>query len=232
MEKLKLRLQRVNVNVWSRLVGKRAEDVDFRHAGARGIAAEGSVGSHSKSKIWIRWIAIGLPAGAKCVLDVGTRRRADDGPRIEETANAGLREEGSVLAHIGIKSSEGAIVQDAKSAAEYGLVSPDTRTVGESNPWAEILLVGVIELADSLDAPVKEAVRPKDIVAQPILGFGNGRKIFPAQAQIDSQIRTNLPVVLDEQGISRGRHWQNSTSRGTDSWGVRSRSHCRCSARE
>ncbi len=59
-------------------------------------------------------------------------------------------------------------------------------------------------MADGLDAPIKEAICPKDIVAQPILGLGNGRKIFPAEAEIDGQIRTNLPVVLEEQGIGRG----------------------------
>ena len=102
MERLELRLQRVNVNVRSRLVRERAEDIDLGYASTCGIAAEGPVGSHAESKTWISGIAVSQSAATQCILNIGTWRRTDDCPWVEEAANARLRKEGSVLAHVRI----------------------------------------------------------------------------------------------------------------------------------
>ncbi len=81
MERLELRLQRVNVNVGSRLVRERAEDIDLGYASTSGIAAQGPVGSHSESKIWINGITVGQSAATQRILNIGTWRRT--GRRIQ-----------------------------------------------------------------------------------------------------------------------------------------------------
>jgi len=64
-ERLELCLKRISVYVRCRLIGQSTENIDLGRRGASGVATECPVGSHSKSKIWIRWIAIGQPGAAK-----------------------------------------------------------------------------------------------------------------------------------------------------------------------
>ena len=56
-------------------------------------------------------------------------------------------------------------------------------------------------MVHGLDRSVHEALRPEDVIAHEALGFVHGWKVFPAEANIQRQVRTDFPVILNEQGI-------------------------------
>src|ERR1700674_1476829 len=195
---LKLGLQRINIDIGSRLVRKGAKDVHFENLGTSGIAAERSVRGHAKSKVRIWGVTRCEAIGSDSIQDTRAWRRSVNLAWIKKAASADLGRIWGILPNVAEFRIKWPVKEDSKTASDHRSLPKYVRAVGEAKARTEVVFVRVVQLIHGLDRAVHETLRAEDVIAHEALGFVQGRKVFPAKAKIERQIRTEFPVILNK----------------------------------
>src|SRR5580704_16755467 len=124
-----------------------------------------------------------------------------DGPRARRYANSGRRNRGET--YIVVQRKEcfpiHGFIDDAGPAANHGLVV--ARNIPrEAQTRSQVVRIEVVRAADSFAHLHKADIRNE--ICQLIAGIFNDRAEFIAQAEIQSQMTGDAPVVLDKQRSS------------------------------
>src|SRR6185369_10774497 len=135
---------------------------------------------------------------------VGPRRRSHDRTRIEEAAGADFREERRVLTNVREHTSEVAVISDRESAANYKTGVVLEWAPGKAKLGREVVAVRLKKLARRLDSSVDKALRTIDVIRHHVVGFGQRWEVLPTQAQVQGQVRTQLPLILYEPRVVGG----------------------------
>ena len=119
----------------------------------------------------------------------------------KETACSKRRIETAIREYVVVET----VVADPETATQHCFVVKPSGAIGETNSRRKVFLAGLKELIWSYYyAAVNdsgESVSTQDVVAQALLFLFERGEILVTQSQVKREIRTKLPVVLNENGI-------------------------------
>src|SRR5687767_12132175 len=114
-------------------------------------------------------------------------------------ANSESSKKRRIAARVEKDSIRQAIVSHPESASDHALIIQEAWRVGEADLRPEVIPIRCVDLVHGSNLSVDKSVRTEEQVTLLTGLIVKGRKILPAQAQIDRQVRQEFPVVLDEQ---------------------------------
>ena len=147
-----------------------------------------------------QWVITGAQVEGNLAVNKGSTEFASGGAAAEAVAGDEGRIVAGLIDDIGVET----IVRDAEAAAKNKLAVIFRRTPGKTQPWTEVSPGRVPLLAGinfrSIQQSINGIIRWHEIGKMSFC-FGGRRIVFPAQAKVQGQIWTNLPVVLSEHAI-------------------------------